>query len=82
MVTFAGLQKVILVEDGKAVERQVTTGDTQGDRVEILSGVREGEQVVVEPGSLQQGQPVRLEQPEPAGKARGRARVEPASSKS
>lgn len=60
VVTFAGLQKVILVEAGKAVERPVTTGDTRADRVEIVSGLREGEQVVAAPGVLQQGQPVRV----------------------
>jgi len=60
IVTFAGLQKVILVEDGKAVERPVTTGDTRGDDVEVVSGLRAGEAVVEEPGLLQQGQPVRV----------------------
>jgi HlyD family secretion protein len=60
IVTFAGLQKVILVEDGKAVERPVTTGDTRGDTVEIVSGLRAGESVVDSPGLLQQGQPVRV----------------------
>jgi RND family efflux transporter MFP subunit len=60
VVTFAGLEKVILVADGKAVERTVTTGDRRGDAVEIVSGLREGEQVVEAPGSLQQGQPVRV----------------------
>jgi HlyD family secretion protein len=60
IVTFAGLQKVILVEDGKAVERPVTTGDARGDAIEIVSGVRAGERVVDTPGLLQQGQPVRV----------------------
>jgi RND family efflux transporter MFP subunit len=60
IVTFAGLQKVIVVEDGKAVERPVTTGEAQGDLIEIVSGVSAGEAVVEAPGSLQQGQPVRV----------------------
>jgi RND family efflux transporter MFP subunit len=60
VVTFAGLEKVILVADGKAVERTVTTGDRRGTSVEIMSGLREGELVVDAPGSLQQGQPVRV----------------------
>lgn len=60
LVTFAGLQKVILVDDGKAVERPVTAGDVRGESIEIVTGLREGEQVVEEPGSLQQGQPVRV----------------------
>ncbi|WP_437593045.1 efflux RND transporter periplasmic adaptor subunit [Sorangium sp. So ce1000] len=60
VVRFAGLAKVITVEDGKAKEKQVTTGRTSGDRVEIVSGVAAGESVVARPGSLQQGQPVRV----------------------
>jgi len=64
VVTFAGLQKVILVRDGKAVEQPVTTGQVEGDRIEILSGVKPGDAVVRVPGTLQQGQPVHV-QPEP-----------------
>lgn len=58
IVTFAGLQKVITVKDGRAVERPVTTGLTQAERVEIISGLEPGEAVVKSPGSLQQGQAV------------------------
>jgi hypothetical protein len=79
VVTFAGLQKVILVEDGKAVERPVTTGDVQGDRIEITTGVRDGEQVVEVPGALQQGQPVSVGDEQAEGKARERARAAPVS---
>ncbi|WP_437320349.1 efflux RND transporter periplasmic adaptor subunit [Sorangium sp. So ce385] len=60
IVRFAGLAKVITVEDGKAKEKQVVTGKTAGDRVEIVSGLAVGESVVARPGSLQQGQPVRV----------------------
>ena len=60
IVRFAGLSKVITVEDGKAKEKQVVTGKTAGDRVEIVSGLAVGESVVARPGSLQQGQPVRV----------------------
>ncbi len=60
IVTFAGLEKVILVEEGRAVERPVTTGDVLDGKVEIVSGVTEGEAIVAQPGSLQQGQPVRV----------------------
>ena len=34
------------------------TGRRQGDRVEIVSGVKAGQPVVVEPGNLAGGQPV------------------------
>jgi HlyD family secretion protein len=59
IVTFAGLQKVLLVKDGKAVERPVTTGVKRGGDIEITSGVQVGEMVVEAPGALQQGEPVR-----------------------
>ncbi len=58
IVTFAGIEKVILVQNGKAVERPVTTGRRASDWTEIISGVKVGEDVVVEPGNLQSGQPV------------------------
>ena len=58
VVTFAGLEKVFVVKDGKAVEQRVRTGRRSGDRVEILEGVAAGEQVVVDPGSLVGGTPV------------------------
>jgi RND family efflux transporter MFP subunit len=60
IVSFAGLDKVLTVRDGKAVEAPVTLGDGAGDRVEILSGLELGQLVVHAPGSLQQGQPVRV----------------------
>jgi HlyD family secretion protein len=59
VVQFAGLHKVLTVAGGKAVEKRVTLGKRAGDRVEIESGLKKGESVVVRPGSLQHGQPVR-----------------------
>lgn len=58
IVVFAGIEKVITVKDGKAVERRVQTGRRDGDRVEIVEGLRAGEPVIVEPGNLAGGQPV------------------------
>jgi len=58
IVTFAGIEKVLTVKDGRAVERRVVTGRREGDRVEIAEGVKAGEPVVVEPGNLVGGQPV------------------------
>jgi RND family efflux transporter MFP subunit len=62
IVSFAGIEKVIIVEDGKAVEKPVTIGRRRTDVVEILSGVNVGEAVVLEPGNLQTGQPVSVVQ--------------------
>ena len=43
IVVFAGVEKVIGVKDGKTVELRVQTGSRQGDRVEIVSGLRAGD---------------------------------------
>jgi RND family efflux transporter MFP subunit len=58
VVTFAGLEKVFVVKDGKAVEKRIRTGRRSGDRVEILEGVAAGEPVVTDPGNLVGGTPV------------------------
>jgi len=58
VVSFAGIDKVMGVEDGKAVEKRVRTGRRSGDRVEILEGVAAGDPVVVAPGNLVGGQAV------------------------
>ena len=58
IVTFAGIEKVITVEGGKAVEKVVMTGRRGADWVEIRSGVNVGQPVVVNPGNLQSGQAV------------------------
>jgi RND family efflux transporter MFP subunit len=58
IVTFAGIEKVLSVKDGKSVERRVQTGRREGGRVEIVSGLAAGEPVVVEPGNLTGGQSV------------------------
>jgi RND family efflux transporter MFP subunit len=61
VVTFAGIEKVILVKDGKAQEKPVTTGRRINDEwTEVLAGVSVGDPVVVNPGNLQSGQPVQV----------------------
>jgi membrane fusion protein, multidrug efflux system len=58
IVTFAGIEKVITVEGGKAVEKVVITGRRGQDWVEIKSGINVGQRVIVNPGNLQSGQAV------------------------
>src|SRR5712671_6844195 len=58
IVTFAGIEKVMLVENGKASEKAVTTGRRGPDWIEIKAGVNVGQSVIVDPGNLQAGQPV------------------------
>jgi RND family efflux transporter MFP subunit len=61
IVIFAGIEKVLTVREGRAVELRVQTGRRQGERVEIVAGLRPGEPVVVEPGNLVGGQPVTVQ---------------------
>ena len=58
IVSFAGIDKVITIQDGKALEKPITTGRQSGEWIEVLSGIKVGENVVVNPGNLQSGQPV------------------------
>jgi len=58
VVVFAGIEKVITVEGGKAVEKVVMTGRRGEDWVEIKSGINVGQKVIVNPGNLQSGQAV------------------------
>lgn len=56
IVRVAGLTKVFVIENGKAVERLVTTGITDGAMIEIVNGIREGETVATSnTDKLQQG---------------------------
>src|SRR5437588_1757090 len=58
LVTCAGIDKVIIVENGKALEKTVTVGRRGSDWIEIKAGVNVGQTVVVDPGNLQSGQAV------------------------
>lgn len=57
---FAGIEKVFLVREGRAVEQRVRTGRRQGQLVEIIQGINPGETVVIDPGTLVGGQPVTI----------------------
>jgi multidrug efflux pump subunit AcrA (membrane-fusion protein) len=59
-VTFAGIEKVFMVEDGKSVERPVQTGRKDAEKVEITEGVKPGDVIIAEPGNLVGGQPVQI----------------------
>jgi RND family efflux transporter MFP subunit len=58
LVSFAGVEKVFVVKDGKASERRVTTGRRNAGRVEVLKGLAAGDNVVVTPGNLVDGEAV------------------------
>jgi RND family efflux transporter MFP subunit len=58
VVTFAGVQKVLLVEDGRAREQRIRTGRREAGRVEVVEGVSAGDVVIRAPGDLVDGVPV------------------------
>jgi RND family efflux transporter MFP subunit len=60
IVNFAGIEKVLTVANNAAVEKRVRTGRRINNQVEIIEGVRAGEQVVVQPGNLINGEPVQV----------------------
>ncbi len=64
LVTPAGGQVAFVVEDGKALARKVRTGIEQGDRVQVLAGLKAGEKVVVAGNEkLKDGVEVRVPEP-------------------
>lgn len=70
LITFAGLEKVVTVKEGKAQERIVTVGRRGVDWVETTAGLKAGESVVMEPGNLRTGQPVTLSPSTPPQKGK------------
>lgn len=76
LVVFAGVEKVVTVESGKALEKAVTTGRRGPGWVEILSGLSPGETVVLNPTGLRTGQPLTIQT---AGQTSGEASRSPAS---
>ena len=62
IVTFAGIEKVVVVQNGKALEKPITTGRRSTEFTEIVAGISVGEKVIVDPGNLQSGQPVEVDE--------------------
>jgi hypothetical protein len=60
VTTFAGVEKVWVVQDGKAQEKAVTTGQRTEEWTEITEGVAVGDMVIVDPGALRSGQAVNV----------------------
>ncbi len=58
IITFAGIEKVLMVMQGKTVEKRVRTGRRIGEQVEVTEGIVAGNQVIVQPGNLVAGEPV------------------------
>lgn len=55
---FAGLEKAFTMKEGKAVERRITVGQRIQGWMEVIAGLNPGEEVILNPGNLQTGNPV------------------------
>ena len=58
VVTFAGVQRVLTVVDGRAHEQRIRVGRRDGDQVEVVEGLSSGDVVIRSPGDLVDGAPV------------------------
>jgi RND family efflux transporter MFP subunit len=56
--SFAGVDRVITIEDGKAKELLVKLGRSRDGFIEVVSDIADGTIVVLDPGNLQTGRPV------------------------
>ena len=56
LVAFAGLEKVVVLQDDQAAETTVTTGRRGADWVEIVSGLEADQVVVLDPAGIRSGQ--------------------------
>lgn len=74
VTSFAGLEKALLIQDGKAVEKRIVVGQRTTSWVEVVSGLAAGEEVILNPGSLQTGSPVVLGAPDTVANAPASAR--------
>jgi len=64
VTSFAGVAKVFIIKDGKAVERRVEVGEKQGENTVINTGLAAGDEVVMSPPSqMVTGTPVVLAEP-------------------
>ena len=63
VIVFAGVEKVLTVENGTARERRIQTGAKTGDQVEVIDGLAEGDVVVVKAGGIADGDAVTVAAP-------------------
>src|SRR5947209_4116486 len=62
IVTFAGVDRVFTVIDGKASEKRIKTGRKADEGVEVIEGIKAGENVVLNPGNMTDGETVIVKQ--------------------
>lgn len=55
VVSFAGVQRVLILKDGTAHEQRIRTGRREGDEIEVVEGLQSGDVVIRTPGDLADG---------------------------
>jgi RND family efflux transporter MFP subunit len=68
VVTFAGIDRVFTVSGDTASEKRIKAGRRTSDGIEILEGIAAGDEVVLNPGNITDGEKVRVTSPPSAGK--------------
>ena len=58
VITFAGLTKVMSIENNETKEKRIKVGRKLKDSIEVVEGIQEGDPVVIEPGNLTSGEKV------------------------
>lgn len=58
VVTFAGIDRVFTVVDGKAAEKRIKIGRRSDQGLEILEGIKAGDEVILNPGNMTDGEHV------------------------
>ena len=58
VVTFAGLTKVISVQNNETVEKTIKVGRKSRGSIEVVQGIEDGETIVITPGTLTPGEKV------------------------
>lgn len=74
LIVFAGIEKVVVVQEGKALEKIVSSGRRGPGWIEIVAGLKAGESVVIAPGNLRTGEPVTVGDPAPLQTSAGSSR--------
>jgi RND family efflux transporter MFP subunit len=77
LIIFAGLEKVVVIKEGRAQEKIVTTGRRGPGWVEIVLGLKAGEKVVIEPGNLRTGEAVTVAETAAAQTSQAAAHSDP-----
>ncbi len=56
IVTFAGIEKVFVIKDGRIIERTIRTGRVSGSWMEVLEGLKAGDEIAGEAAGIAEAQ--------------------------